>query len=115
MKVYSCPAECPAPEPDYANYDFAREEAREQEHMAQLKDWLTKAGYTGKHTGGILRLGAGDGYAQYMLAEGNPTCLIHLPYGDAWQSELASRLTKKEVIARIESDKKIASIFRGAD
>lgn len=111
MKVCSLPEECPAPEPNYYDYDWKREEARQKEHSEQLKQWLLANGYSGKNTGEILMIGHADGYAQYMLAEGRTSCLIHLPYGDAWDSPLAHYMPKKDVLAQIARQKNIASIF----
>lgn len=101
MKVYACPEECPAPEPDYKNYDFAKEQKRQEEHSAKLKQWLIDAGYSGSHTGDIFAMPMGDGYAQYMIGDkGRSGILIHLPYGDAWDSPNAQYIPYKEVIRR---------------
>ena len=105
MKVYACPAECPAPKPDYANYDRKKEEAAELRHQEELKAWLVGAGYKGANTGGILQIPHADGYAVYMLAEGKSSCLIHLPYGDGWNSPMAEGLTKKAVIKMIKQNR----------
>lgn len=110
MKVYACPEECPAPEPDYSNYDFAKEQKRQDEHQAKLKAWLQANGYSGKYTGEIYATPRGDGYAQYMVGDGRSFCLIHLPYGDAWDDPDVRYLPKKEIIKRIERLKNWAKI-----
>lgn len=99
MKVYGCPQTLPAPEFDL---DYKKQEAAEQEHQEKLKQWLINNGYTNKHTGEIYRTRAGDGCAQYMIADGNPSCLVHLPYGDAWQAPDVEFLSKKEILKRIK-------------
>lgn len=109
MKVYSCPAEVPWAETDYINYDPAKEASRELEHMIKLKEWLIQAGYTGKYTGEVLSEPRGDGYANYMMADGKKSCLIHLPYGDAWDCPNVEFLPKAEVIKRIERRKAFAA------
>jgi hypothetical protein len=111
MKVYTCPDECQAPTVDYRNYDGDKERAREAQHQVDLKAFLISAGYTGKHTGKIFRAGVADGYAEYMMADGRGSCLIHLPYGDGYQYRDVQFLPKKEVLARIAIDAKLASIF----
>lgn len=111
MKVYSLPAELPAPKPDYRNYDHDREMRREEEHKQKLKEWLLANGYTGKRTGETVSFGVGDGAAQYMLAEGRQSILIHLPYGDAYQYPDVRFLPKAEIIRRIDGDKKLKSLF----
>jgi hypothetical protein len=114
MRVHSCPKEVPAPEPDYTNYDREKEIRQEEEHMAKLAKWLRKAGYTGKHTGGIYRTGVADGCAQYMLGDkGRGGILIHLPYGDAWQSRDVQFLPKSEIVRHIEADKELATKGEG--
>jgi hypothetical protein len=105
MKIYSCPDQVPAPTPDYRNYDRAKEDAAEKKHMADLKAFLKKAGYTGKYTGEIYKDGVADGYALYMVMDGPKSGLVHLPYGDGYESRDAGFLPKKEIIARIERDK----------
>jgi hypothetical protein len=73
---------------------------------------LIKAGYTGKHTGGIYRTGVADGCAQYMIGDkGRGGVLIHLPYGDAYQSRDVQFLPKAEILKRIEGEKAIAELF----
>ena len=112
MKVYSCPAEVPAPKPDYRNWNCEAETAREEEHSAALKQWLIDGGYNGPHTGGIASFGVADGYARYMLADkGRSSILIHLPYGDVYQYQHVEYLPKAEILRNIESGNKIASLF----
>ena len=114
MKVYSCPAELPAPQPDYSNYDCNKELAREEAHMEKLAKWLRARGYTGKYTGEIYREGVADGYACYMLADGPQSFLIHLPYGDGYQSRDVLFVPKKEIVKRIEGEKKFRKLFSKA-
>lgn len=115
MKVYSVPEAVPFAEPDYANYDYEKEQAREQAHQEALKQHLIDMGYTGKHTGGIARFGVADGCAQYMLADGNgrygPSFLVHLPYGDAWNYHGIQHFPKKDIVKQIEHDKAMAKLF----
>ena len=114
MKVYACPKELPF-EPDYRNYDFKKVAAQEETHRKALAEWLRKQGYTGKHTGKVLSVPFADGRANYMLADGSKSCLIHLPYGDAWNSPDVQFLPKKEVLRRIAARESLNSLFgRGA-
>jgi hypothetical protein len=47
-----------------------------------------------------------------MLGDkGRGGILIHLPYGDAWQSRDVQFLPKSEIVRRIEADKKLAKLF----
>jgi hypothetical protein len=114
MKVYGCPDEIPVPEIDFKNYNHERVLQQEADHAAKLKAWLIQQGYTGKHTGGIASFGVADGCAQYMLAEGKTSCLIHLPYGDAYNYPDVKFLPKAEIIKRIEQKKGLAELFSKA-
>lgn len=105
MKIYTCPDEIPAPKPDYDNYDSLKQQQAEENHEKELAKWLKSNGFPGKYTGEIYRVGVADGYARYMVADGRTFCLIHLPYGDAYQSRDVQFLPKKEIIRRVEADK----------
>ena len=103
MKVFSLPAEVPAPEIDYMNFDLNKMTNQERAHRLQLQAHLHKLGWTGKNTGKTVNFPVADGYAQYMIAEaGKQFALIHLPYGDAYQFQYANRLTKRDVLARAQ-------------
>ena len=111
MKVYSTPKEVPDPKMDYVNFDMAKYEAALQAHGKALEAWLRKAGYTGKRTGMIVRFPMADGYAEYMLAEGKKSCLIHLPYGDAYDNPDVRFVPKAEILKRIEAQDKMRALF----
>lgn len=114
MKVYTLPSELEAtiPQPDYSSsYDRDKEIAAENAHKDSIKQWLKDNGYNGKHTGGILRMPIADGAAEYMLADGNPSILIHLPYGDAWNHPDVTYLPKNVIVKRINADKAIRKMF----
>lgn len=113
MKVYGLPAELEAtiPHPDYQNFDYDTMIENENIHRESIKQCLIENGYTGRHTGGVLRMPIADGHAEYMLADGNPSILVHLPYGDAWDHPDVTFLPKKEVIRRIKNDEAMRKLF----
>ncbi len=111
MKVFALPKEVPAPEPDYRNYDRDAEARKIDEHKAKLKEHMRKLGYTGKRTGSVVRYPVADGYAEYMLAEGRKSVLIHLPYYDGYHYRHIEYVPKAEILAEIEREKKIAALF----
>lgn len=117
MKVYAIPTAIPAPKPDYMNYDREKEAAAEAKHLVDLKAHLIEMGYTGKHTGEIVRYGVADGRAQYMLADGKgrygASCLFHLPYGDAYQYNGIQHFPKKAIVEQINREKSLAKLFGG--
>jgi hypothetical protein len=112
MKIYSLPDELPAPQPDYSKYDYQKERAAEDKHIADLKAWLLNHGYDGKYTGEIYKEGVADGYALYMVADGRKFALIHLPYGDGYESRDVAYLPKREIIRRIEARKELRAMFK---
>jgi hypothetical protein len=105
MQVYSSPIDF---EHDFGNYDNDAEEAKIEAHKAQVKDWLVTNGYTGKNTGKIVSFGVADGSAQYMLAEGRKSALVHLPYWDAYQYRDAKFIPKAEILRRIKMEENYA-------
>lgn len=112
MQVYSLPDEVPAPVVDYSNFDLKKMEADEKAHSEKLKAHLIGQGYKGPHTGKIVAIPHADGHAQYMIADApRGTCLIHLPYCDAWHSPWASKLTKKEAIANADRGARLRDMF----
>lgn len=113
MKVFTLPDQVKYDQPNYADYDAAAERDREERHKGQLKDWLLANGWPGDRTGQILREPHADGYACYMYADGPKAALIHLPYGDAWDSPNVEHLPKKEVLKRLDRGAGLAKLFVG--
>ena len=113
MKVYTAPDTISPPEYDYnLKYDREKELKKEEDYKNAIKDWLLNQGFTGKLTGEIFCTPMGDGYAQYMFADGGrKSFLIHLNIGDAWDCRDVAFLPKKEVIRRMESRKGLAKLF----
>ena len=106
MKIFACPDECPAPVIDFTSFDVVAEDAKdakEEAHKKDLKDFLINKGYSGKNTGREFRVPYADSCARYMFVEApnGSSFLIHLPYGDAWNSPDVAFLPKKEVIRRM--------------
>jgi hypothetical protein len=105
MKVYGTPEHIKLT-PDYSNYNRVEEQRKEDEYKAAIKQWLVSEGYTGPHTGEIIRFGVADGYAQYMFADGGRrSFLVHLDIGDAYQYRDVEYIPKAEILRRIERSK----------
>lgn len=112
MKVYALPEEVPAPQLDYLKLSLKEIGDAQKEHSAKLKEHLIGLGYTGANTGRILYISHADGAAAYMYAEvKGGSCLIHLPYGDGWDSPWSRSITQKEALARIAQQENRPSIF----
>ena len=93
---------------DHSNLDFAALTRAEDDHANTLKIWLKVNGYTGPNTGKIIRFSVADGCASYMFADAKgQSCLIHLPYGDAYQYPDAEFLPRGEILRRIQQQKKL--------
>lgn len=115
MKVCSCPAEVPEPKIDFSNINTEKWDRVYEDHAVRLREWLVKNGFDGEYTGEIVRFPVADGYAQYMLASGKSSFLIHLPYWDAWHYRDVKYLPKAEIINRIKQQKSISKLFSGGD
>lgn len=111
MKIFTCPTQVPPPKPDYSNYNHEKAMLAEKDHENRLREWLKANGYPGKHTGLIYSVGVADGSADYMIADGRTFCLIHLPYGDAYQSRDVQFIPKKEIIRRAYASQELNKLF----
>lgn len=117
MKVYACPADVPAPEIDYSNYDSTKVQRDEENHIKDLTSWLQGNGYDGPNTGRMLSEPVADGHACYLFADGKgarESILVHLPYGDAYQCRNVSFLPEEEVVRRMDASERLRDIFRQA-
>ena len=117
-QIYSAPKEIK--QPSYAinystnfNGELARIREEEKKYLKDLKDWLAKAGYTGKNSGEVIQFPVADGYAQYMVISMKPLRLVHIPLGDAWDFQYAHRLTAKDVQEKIDGQKSLEKLFGG--
>ncbi len=110
--VYSAPKEIPFPEPDYKNYDYRKEQQREDAYVKKLQEWARERS-SGALVGEIVRHGVADGYAQYMVISEKPLALIHLALGDAYSAgpvwERGLRIT--DVRRMVKADKEIKKLF----
>jgi hypothetical protein len=111
MKIYGMPAELEATIPNFMDLDWKAYDAAIEAHQQTVIAWLRDNGYPGKNTGRIFRTPRADGYANYMVAEGRSTWLMHLPYGDAWHDPDVQFLPKKEILARIDRADRVKSMF----
>ena len=120
MKIYCLPKELPAPEVVYSNYNHALELQKEKSHQEKLELHLKKIGFNGPLTGKVYKTPMGDGYACYMFADATASPyqrrsgLVHLPYGDGYNDPNVQYIPKKEIVARMEADEKLAKHFHFA-
>lgn len=109
-KVFNPPSSIPQPEFDFKEFNNYLKGC--DEYRAKLKAYVTER-KKGQYIGEIITFNVADGYAEYMVASLSPVELIHIPLGDAWQSENAHLMTAKAIKEKIEQQKKLAKIFGG--
>jgi hypothetical protein len=88
MKSYSVPEGVKIPDfDDYlvdGRYSMTKDDEVTGKFLTDLAETLRGMGYTGNLTGKVVYFPVADGAAQYMVAQGRKTILIHLPLHDAW-------------------------------
>ena len=107
-KIYSTPDEVEVPVLNISDVKGYFEAC--DKYKADLKAWLIKRN-NAENVGDIIRFLVGDGYAEYMVAAMKPLQLVHLPLGDGWVYEFDSRLTAKDVKAKIAQEKSLSELF----
>jgi hypothetical protein len=107
-KVYSPPAEIQVPEFNWE--DIAAYEAANEKFIEDLRAFC-KNRNNGEHVGEVIQFPVADGYAQYMVAGLSPVELIHLPLWDAWNYQYVERLTKKDIVEKINQQKSFEKTF----
>ena len=115
MAVYDAPSEITIPELDFSDIDAYNKACSKFEQ--DLKDWCikraNKADADTTNIGEIIRFPVADGYALYMVAALKPIQLIHIPTWDAWEFQYANRLTKQDILDKIDQQKKLTKLFGG--
>lgn len=92
--------------------DRAGWEKVENDYRSETHRKLISEGYTGPRTGGLIRIPHADSHAEYLFADtGRSGVLVLLEIGDAWNSPLAAKLTRAEVIKLIDRENKLRKIF----
>ena len=107
-KIYSPPAEIKVPELDWK--DIAAYEKANEKFIEDLRAFC-KNSNNSEHVGEVIQFPVADGYAQYMVAALSPVELIHLPLWDAWEFDYVSRLTKKDIVDKINQRKAMEKLF----
>lgn len=114
MQIFSVAKHVPYPKVDYAKFDGDKMIADEAAHMEAVRAYLVKIGYTGKHTGEVIRFPVADGQALYMIAEGvgKKFGLVHLAYGDGYQYMGVEHLPRAKILAMAEQEKAYKKLFQ---
>lgn len=107
-KIYSPPASIKVPEFNWE--DIPAYENACKKFIDDLKEFC-KSRNNAEHVGEVIQFPVADGYAQYMVASLSPVELIHLPLMDAWEFQYVERLTKKDIIEKINQRKALDDLF----
>jgi hypothetical protein len=113
VKIYGCPVEVPPPKYNFSD-PWDKYKKDEAQHKKDLETFLReKLHFNGQNTGRIYQEQVADGYAVYMVAEAPKVfALIHLPYGDGYQSRDVQYLPKRVILERIEQREGWNTIFK---
>jgi hypothetical protein len=107
-KIFSPPSSIPVPEFNWKDIE-AYKKANEK-FIEDLKAFCVKRNNS-KHIGEVINFSVADGYAQYMVASLSPVELIHLPLWDGYEFQYVGRLTKKDIVTKIEQQKALDEFF----
>jgi hypothetical protein len=108
LKVYSTPAEIPVPEFDWT--DLKAYQEKENKFIEDLRKFCINRN-NAEYVGEVIQFPVADGYAQYMVASLKPVELIHLPIVDAWQYPYIERLTKNDIVDKINQKRAMDKLF----
>ena len=113
--VYSPPAEIKVPcisqfikDGFDRNAYFEAQEAYIEEVRVHLRalGWSVKPNF-----GEVITYPIADGCAQYMVVDSKAAKLVHLPLGDAYESEVAHLSKSKDILAAIQRRKSLNEMF----
>ena len=114
-KIFSPPDTIKIPELSFE--DIKDYEKACKEYVEDLKQWCIRRAENGgadtQYIGEVIRFPVADGYAEYMVAAFKPIQLIHIPLWDAWEFDYANRLTKKDIIDKINQQNSLKKLFGG--
>jgi hypothetical protein len=110
-QVFSAPAAVGnAPEFNFSEESYASYQKRCDAFTQSVVKWAREHG-EGSLRGEEVQFPVADGYARYIVLSTNPVKLIHLPLGDAWHFEYASRLLAKDIQELVRRRKAFNSLF----
>lgn len=104
-KVYNTPKGYEEPSYDFNNRE--EYEKTEEAYLQRLSEWCKNRNAADPdYVGTVIQFPFADGYALYMVVSLKPVALIHLQLGDAWEYPYVERLTKKDIVEKIDADRK---------
>lgn len=109
-KIYSVPSDVTVPEFNWEDIDGYKKAVETFE--IELREWCKKRNNK-DYVGEIISFPVADNYASYMVASLSPIELIHIPTWDGYHFEYAARLTKKDIIEKINQQNAMKKLFGG--
>ena len=92
-------------------FNMEAEDKAEQVFLEKARDFCVVNNPEDKLAGVEYNIQHADGYARYMVFSSKPVKLLHLPLGDAWDSQWASKITKKDIEEDIQRRLKLKALF----
>lgn len=112
-KIYNPPTTIEIPQLNFKDINGYNKAC--DKYISDLKDWciirVNAVGADTTHIGEVIRFPVADGYAEYMVASLKPVQLIHIPLWDAWDYPYIHKLSKKEIVEKINQQKSIKKLF----
>lgn len=117
--VYNPPAEIKVPcISKFIKDGFDRKayfEAQEA-YIEEIRVYLRALGWSVKpNFGEVITYPIADGCAQYMVIDSKAAKLMHLPLGDAYESEVAHLSKSKDILSAIQRRKSLEELFGNAE
>jgi hypothetical protein len=113
-KIYSPPESIGEPPSITHPFDWKAYNKACDEYVNKIKSWAKQNG-KGPQAGEEISFGVADGNAVYIVVSLSPVSLIHVPIGDAYQFQYANRLTRQDILKKIEQKKALARMFENKE
>jgi len=110
MTIYNVPKQVKLPEVDFSNYNHAKEIAKEEKFLKELRAFI-KPHSNSKLNGKIVTFPVADSCAQYMIVSIKPCAMVHLPLGDAWEFPYVKNLKGKDIKFKVEQQEVMDKLF----
>lgn len=110
IKVYAPPKELKKPKFG-KNHDWKKYQKDTEKYFESIKNFCATEG-SGKYKGEVVYFPFADGRATYVVYSTTPMELIHCDIYDAYDYPYIERLNKKDIIDQIESEKRMAELFK---
>jgi hypothetical protein len=85
-------------------------------YIEEIRVYLVLNGWGSKpNFGEVITFSVADGFAEYMVIDSKTAKLVHIPLGDAYESEVAHLSKSKDIMAAINRRKSLKEIFGTAE